>query len=186
MSEISDAPEGDAPRQRLAALQHRFIDSWGELALIWGTQRSGGRLHSLLYISPEPMCAEEIGESLQISHGNTSTTVRQLLSAGVIRRVHRAGERRAYFTSEPDPWQWMRNTIRIRRDREVMPVLAAMRSLLDDAEALEREAPRDLSAEVRMMRDKILVFYTFLEQLLALIDAFITEPQPASTLSRRS
>jgi len=183
--DISSASESArASRAQLDRLQHDFIESWGELATIWGSQRSGGRLHSLLYIAAEPLCAEEIGERLQISHGNTSTTVRQLVSSGVVRRLHRAGERRAYFTSEPDPWQWMRNTIRTRREHEVVPVLKAVRALLDEAEALERDAPRELLAELRTTRDKISVFYTFLEQLLHLIDAFIAEPVPASAIAR--
>lgn len=172
-------PQGD-PRERLTALQDRFIDSWGDLATIWGTQRSGGRLHSLLFITPEPLCAEEIGERLQISHGNTSTTVRQLLSAGVIRRMHRTGERRAYFASEPDPWQWMRNTVRQRRDRDFMPVLRAMRGFLKEAEELESTAPSELLAELRATRDKIQVFLNFLEQLLAIIDNFVKEPTQPS------
>lgn len=181
MSENTDTTaEASGPaveaRAKLERLQHDFIESWGELATIWGSQRSGGRLHSLLYISPDPLCAEEIGERLQISHGNTSTTVRQLVDSGVVRRMHRAGERRAYFTSEPDPWQWMRNTIRTRREREVLPVLKAVRALLQEAEAMERDAPRELLSELRATRDKISVFYTFLEQLLGLIDAFVAEP----------
>ena len=57
-------------------------------------------------------------------------TVRQLLGNGVIRRLHRPGERRAYYMSEPDPWQWMRNTIAARREREVLPVINALRGLL--------------------------------------------------------
>ena len=165
------------PRQRLTALQDRFIDSWGELATIWGTQRSGGRLHSLLYITPEPLCAEDIGERLQISHGNTSTTVRQLVSAGVIRRMHRPGERRAYFASEPDPWQWMKNTIRQRREREVAPVLRMMKELLGEVEALERDTPEELLPEWRATRDKIAGFLGFLEQLLRLLDTFIGDPR---------
>lgn len=181
--EPSSTPSASLPaeprdvRRRLSSLQDRFIDSWGELATIWGTQRSGGRLHSLLYIAPDPLCAEDIGERLQISHGNTSTTVRQLLSAGVIRRMHRPGERRAYFSSEPDPWQWMKNTIRQRREREVMPVLRMMRELLDELAALERDAPRELLAELHATRDKIQVFLGFLEQLLMLLDTFVAEPQ---------
>jgi DNA-binding transcriptional regulator GbsR (MarR family) len=167
----------DDSQTRLRELESRFIDGWGELALIWGTQRSGGRLHSLLFISPDALCAEEIGERLQISHGNTSTTVRQLLSSGVIRRVHRPGERRAFFQSEPDPWQWMRNTIRVRRDREVAPVFAAMRALLQEIEAFEAGAPPELIAEARAMRDKVRTFYGFLEQLLKLIDSFVAPPQ---------
>lgn len=182
-----DEPPSSAPamtadpaeaRRKLAALQDRFIDSWGELATIWGTQRSGGRMHSLLFITPEPLCAEDIGERLQISHGNTSTTVRQLLSAGVIRRMHRPGERRAYFSSEPDPWQWMKNTIQQRREREVMPVVRAMRELLEQLNGLERDAPRELLTELCATRDKIQTFLGFLEQLLMLIDNFVA---PTST-----
>jgi DNA-binding transcriptional regulator GbsR (MarR family) len=160
-------------RHKLSSLQDRFIDSWGELATIWGTQRSGGRMHSLLYITPEPLCAEDIGDRLQISHGNTSTTVRQLLSAGVIRRMHRPGERRAYFASEPDPWQWMRNTIQQRRERELMPVLRLMRELLEQLNLLEPHTSRELLPELRATREKIQTFLGFLEQLTLLIDNFV-------------
>jgi DNA-binding transcriptional regulator GbsR (MarR family) len=164
-------------RHKLASLQDRFIDSWGELATIWGTQRSGGRMHSLLYITPEALCAEDIGERLQISHGNTSTTVRQLLSAGVIRRMHRPGERRAYFSSEPDPWQWMKNTIQQRRERELMPVVRLMRELIEQLNGLERDTPRDLLPELKATRDKVQTFLTFLEQLMNIIDTFVSPAQ---------
>jgi DNA-binding transcriptional regulator GbsR (MarR family) len=164
-------------RQKLSGLQDRFIDSWGELATIWGTQRSGGRMHSLLYINPDALCAEDIGDRLQISHGNTSTTVRQLLSAGVIRRMHRPGERRAYFSSEPDPWQWMKNTVQQRRERELMPVVRLMRELIEQLNGLEREAPRDLLPELKATHEKVQTFLTFLEQLMAIIDGFVAPSQ---------
>jgi DNA-binding transcriptional regulator GbsR (MarR family) len=180
LAQVAPLPPSADPRQRLTHLQDRFIDSWGELATIWGTQRSGGRLHSLLYITPEPLCAEDIGERLQISHGNTSTTVRQLVSAGVIRRMHRPGERRAYFSSEPDPWQWMKNTIRMRREREVAPVLRMMKELLSEVEMLERDIPEELAPELKATRDKVASFLGFLEQLLILLDTFIAEPKRAN------
>lgn len=177
-TESSEPSEDSAAqaRVRLTDIQDRFIDRWGDLANIWGTQRSGGRMHGLLFVSPEPMHAEGIGDRLQISHGNTSTTVRQLLGNGVIRRLHRPGERKAYYTSEPDPWQWMRNTIRQRVAREVMPVMEAMRTLLRETEELECEAPADLAAELRATRDKITVVLRFLEQLLAMMEAFLEQP----------
>ena len=132
-------------------------------------------------MSPEPLHAEGIGERLQISHGNTSTTVRQLLGNGVIRRLHRPGERKAYYTSEPDPWQWMRNTIRQRVAREVMPVMEAMRTLLAETEQLEGEAPSELAAELRATRDKITIVLRFLEQLMTMMETFLEQPLATPT-----
>jgi DNA-binding transcriptional regulator GbsR (MarR family) len=100
-----------------------FIRRWGELSGYWGINRTMAELHALLYISADALCADEIMAALQISRGNTSMNLRQLLDWGLVSRVHRKGDRKEYFTAETDVWEMFQTIVRERRRREVEPII---------------------------------------------------------------
>ena len=62
----------------------KFIQSWGALGTSWGINRTMAQIHALLLISPEPLCAEEIMEALQISRGNANMNLRALMDWGLV------------------------------------------------------------------------------------------------------
>ena len=41
-----------------------FVLHWGEMSNRWGINRSVAQIHALLYISEQPLRADEIGEAL--------------------------------------------------------------------------------------------------------------------------
>lgn len=100
-----------------------FIRRWGELSGYWGINRTMAELHALLYIAAEPLCADEIMAALQISRGNTSMNLRQLLDWGLVIRVHHKGDRKEYFKAETDVWELFQTIVRERRRREVEPII---------------------------------------------------------------
>ncbi|HOA74002.1 MAG TPA: ArsR family transcriptional regulator [Phycisphaerae bacterium] len=100
-----------------------FIRRWGELSGYWGINRTMAELHALLYISADPLCTDDIMAALQISRGNTSMNLRQLVDWGLISRVHRKGDRKEYFTAETDVWEMFQTIVRERRRREVEPII---------------------------------------------------------------
>ncbi len=100
-----------------------FVRRWGELSGYWGINRTMAELHALLYISATPLCADEIMSTLQISRGNTSMNLRQLLDWGLVSRVHHKGDRKEYFTAETDVWEMFQTIVRERRRREVEPII---------------------------------------------------------------
>ena len=155
-------------------VEDRFIESWGQIAALWGVNRSIGRIHALLYLSPEPMHSETITKRLQISHGNCSTSLRELLSWGVLRRVHRPGERKAYYESEQDPWTWFHATIRERRRREVAPVMVELDSVAAFAGKSLRAARGAKKAELKQTYARIERFHKFVGEFDQLIGAFLT------------
>src|SRR5689334_16088471 len=116
----------------LEAVQDRFINEWGDLVTVWGLNKTMGQIHALLYITGEPLTAEEIMERLNISRGNVSMNLRALLGWGVVHRQHRKGDRKQYFVAEEDPWRWFKNVVRERRKREIEPIIEAF----DDTLAL--------------------------------------------------
>ena len=61
---------------KLSAVQEKFILHWGEMGTKWGINRTVAQVHALLYISPKPLHAEEITETLKVARSNASTRVR--------------------------------------------------------------------------------------------------------------
>jgi len=112
----------------------RFIDLWGELGSSWGISTSVARVHALLIVSDRPWCLDEIAERLQISKSNVSMSLKELRGWKVVRRVHVAGDRREFYTSEADPWQMLLDIARERKRREFDPLLAGVRSTLEQAQ----------------------------------------------------
>ena len=106
-----------------------FIHTWGTLATQWGISRSMAQLHALLLISPNPLSTEEIMEQLQISRGNASMTLRDLMDWGLISKQLKPGERKEFFWAEKDIWKVARQVAKERRRREITPVVDVLNEL---------------------------------------------------------
>ncbi len=111
----------------LDQIRERFILHWGEMGSLWGINRTMAQAHALLFISPKPLSANEIMEELQISRGNVSMALRELIAWGIASRVHVKGERREYYTTEKDVWTMFRVIARERKKREVDPTINVLR-----------------------------------------------------------
>lgn len=132
----------------LAEAQAAFIDSWGALGSSWGISRTMAMVHALLLISEEPRSTDEVMAELGISRGNTSTTLRELVGWGLIRRVVRKGERREYFEAEKDVWTIFCTIARERKRRETDPALAVLESCRDQTKGLRSGKAKAFHAQV--------------------------------------
>ncbi len=111
----------------LASVKEKFILHWGEQGSLWGINRTMAQVHALLYISSEPLSANEIMEELQISRGNASMALRDLIAWGLVSRVHVKGERREFYATEKDVWTMFRTIARERKKREIDPTIEILR-----------------------------------------------------------
>ena len=89
------------------------------------------QIHALLYLSPEPLNAEEIAETLSVARSNVSTSLRELQAWGVVKVVHVFGDRRDHFETEKDVWALFRIILDERKRREIDPTIAMLRECLD-------------------------------------------------------
>src|SRR4029453_11462719 len=89
----------------LPAAVRKFILHWGELGTRWGINRTVAQIHALLYLSEAPLPADQIPQTLSLARSNVSTSLRELQSWGIVRVVHRLGDRRDHFESLKDVWQ---------------------------------------------------------------------------------
>ena len=155
-------------------VEDRFIEAWGAISELWGVNRSIGRIQATLYLAAEPMDAAAIRERLQISHGNVSISLRDLLAWGVIRKVHRAGERKARYEAEQEPWTWFHTCIGERRRREVVPVLDQLHAIDQDARGAIKGARGATRERREQLQERIHRFAEFSDEFVDLIDVFLT------------
>ncbi len=116
----------------LTPAQHDFILHWGEMSTRWGINRSMAQIHALLFLSAEPLHAEQIAEHLSLARSNVSTSLRELQAWGVIRVTHRFGDRRDYFQAVTDVWQLFLTILEQRKRREIDPTLDMLRRCASD------------------------------------------------------
>ena len=142
MSEISDET-GTA----LPPAMERFILRWGDMATQWGMSRSVCQVQAFLYLQDEPRTAEAIAAALGLARSNVSVSLKELLAWTLIRRVPVLGDRRDHFEAETDVWDIARRISLRRKEREIDPVLATLRSCVAEADAgLSPTAARRLRA----------------------------------------
>lgn len=120
----------------LAPVAQKFILHWGEMGTRWGINRTVAQVHALLFISPEPLDAEEISNTLSVARSNVSTSLRELQGWGIVRVVHVMGDRRDHFESVKDVWEIFRIVAAERKRREIDPTLRVLRECVA---ALPRE-----------------------------------------------
>lgn len=79
----------------------RFIDAAGDTTHSFGLGKLIGRLFALLYLSPEPLCLDQMAKKLRISKASASITVRQLASWQAVHKVETAESgRRDFYQAE--------------------------------------------------------------------------------------
>jgi DNA-binding transcriptional regulator GbsR (MarR family) len=135
---------------RLTPTMERYVLHWGEMGTRWGVNRSVAQIHALLYLSPEPLHAEEISDTLSIARSNVSTSLRELQSFGLIQITHTMGERRDHFVALKDNWELLMTIVEERKRREIDPTLAMLRQCVVEA-ATDRETPDEVKARIEGM-----------------------------------
>ena len=124
----------------LDSLTQKFILHWGEMSTRWGINRTVAQIHALLYISAQPLNAEEIADTLSVARSNVSTSLKELQGWGIVRVVHVLGDRRDHFESLKDVWEMFRIVLEQRMRREIEPTVAFVKKCVAEAEAGEADA----------------------------------------------
>ncbi|GAA4238574.1 hypothetical protein GCM10022291_29560 [Postechiella marina] len=129
--------------------KEKFITTWGSLGSLWGINKAMAQIQSLLFISTKPLSMEEIMEELQISRGNTSMNLRQLMDWGIVTKESVRGERKDFFTTEKNVQELARHIAKERSRREIKPVIKILKdvsSIKDDGTAKTKELIKQTKA----------------------------------------
>jgi len=112
--------------EALSETKKQYILHWGEMGTRWGINRTVAQIHALLYLTPKPLTAEQIAETLTVARSNVSTSVRELENWGLVRPVHVLGDRREHYESMKDVWEMFRVIVEQRKKREIDPTMAML------------------------------------------------------------
>jgi DNA-binding transcriptional regulator GbsR (MarR family) len=163
----------DAVRSQLVSAQDTFIRRWGEMGQTWGINRTMAEIHALCYITAQPLCTDDVMERLNISRGNASMSLRALCDWGIIRRLHKRGERREYFESLGDVWEMFSIIAAERKRREMDPVLETIKQcqkMLDESSLGKTAAKRE---DVQLTRQRLAGMEEFVEVTNKIFQQFI-------------
>jgi DNA-binding transcriptional regulator GbsR (MarR family) len=125
-----------APQTSLTPVAQKFILHWGEMGTKWGINRTVAQVHALLFLSPKPVPADEIAETLSVARSNVSTSLRELQGWGIVRVVHVLGDRRDHFETTKDVWEIFRTVSEERKRREIDPTLRVLGECVHELKAV--------------------------------------------------
>lgn len=160
------------PPSRLTPVAQKFILHWGEMGTKWGINRTVAQVHALLFLSPKPVPADEIAETLAVARSNVSTSLRELQGWGIVRVVHVLGDRRDHFETFKDVWEIFRTVAEERKRREIDPTLRVLNECVNE---LKTNAQSDAYTRERL--ESMLEFLTI---MTGLFDEVLR--MPSSTL----
>ena len=121
-------------------------DVIGRLIEFWGFKRNMGRVWSVLYLSPDPLSAEDLRHLLRLSSGAVSMTLSELSRWGVVRKVWVQGERKDFFVAEVQLWKMIS---RVFSERERVEIVSAVEAFESALRALDRLVPTDAETRAR-------------------------------------
>ena len=148
----------------LSPVKQKFIVHWGEMGTKWGINRTVAQIHALLYVSEQPMHAEEICETLSVARSNVSNSIKELQGWGIVRNVHVLGDRRDHFESMEDVWAMFQIVMDERKKREIDPTLAILRECLGEIDARKKD-DRLVEQRLRAMLDFFETMSTWYTQI---------------------
>jgi DNA-binding transcriptional regulator GbsR (MarR family) len=132
----------------LGPVQQKFVLHWGEMGTRWGINRTVAQIHALLYISPKPLNAEEIADTLSVARSNVSTSLKELQSWRIVKLVHVLGDKRDHFESMKDVWEMFRIVLDERKRREIEPTVALLEECIAEA-AKDKSTDRHTEERLR-------------------------------------
>jgi len=162
--EAETHPETPSPVDAQAQAVTLVAEAIGELMRFWNFKPSMGRIWAVLYLSSEPLDAEEIERISGLSAGNVSMTLQDLAHWGVVQRAHAASgapSKRRLYEAETDIWKLVG---RVFRDRELRLVDQTIQQLEQALAALNTHGKSSNPGE--MLRGRFLA--TRVDRLLRL------------------
>jgi DNA-binding transcriptional regulator GbsR (MarR family) len=145
----------------------RYVLHWGEMGTRWGVNRTVSQIHALLYLSPEPLPADEIAETLGVARSNVSTSLKELQAWGLVTVAHVLGDRRDHFTTKGDTWTMLTTIVEERKRRELEPTLSLLRQCMLEAEA-DRDTPLATKARIEEMLKFVATLAAWFDDIKAL------------------
>ncbi len=142
---------------KLTPVMKDFVVHWGEMGAKWGTNRTVAQLQAFLYISPEPLNADDIIDSLQIARSNVSSSLKELQNWKIVKVVHKFGDRRDHYELMKDVCAMFQTILDERKRREIDPTLQILKECISETDTKNKED--------RYSRERLVELLNFIETM---------------------
>ena len=150
---------------KLTPVMEKYILHWGEMGTRWGVNRTVSQIHALLYLSPTPLSAEEITDTLSVARSNVSTSLKELQNWELIRVTHVMGDRRDHFESIKDVWEMLLIIMEQRKRREIDPTLTMLRECVLESESSKDATDPEVKARIKRVLEFLETLSTWHNQM---------------------
>jgi DNA-binding transcriptional regulator GbsR (MarR family) len=148
----------------LSEIEKEIVNLFVRIAGVLNLPRSVGELYGILFISPEPMCIDDLMRKLKISKGSTSQGLKILRSFGAVNPVYVEGDRRDFFTAESESRKiiagFVNEQIRPQLDN-VKERVSRIESLVETEESLRKEFLEERVNRVKGWQKRVSVILPF-------------------------
>ena len=139
----------------LSAAEASVSDVVGRLMEFWGFKRNMGRLWAVLYLSPEPLSAEDLRQSLSLSSGAVSMTLSELSRWGVVRKVWVQGERKDFYAAEVQLWRMISRVFSEREKVEISVAIESFQEALAQVDKMRHSGDAKSRARAELQKERI-------------------------------
>lgn len=154
----------------LSKTEETFILHWGQMGTQWGINRTVAQVHALLYLSDKPLNAEEICEILNVARSNVSTSLKELVGWGIVKKTAILGDKRDHFESVKDVWELAKIISSERKKREIDPTIEVIHQCIRESEG-DEQTPESTRERLKNMAE-------FLETSVGAFDRLHALPTP--------
>ena len=134
-------------------LLQTFVLHFGEMGSRWGINRTVGQIYALIYVSEQPMNADQIVDQLGFSRSNVALGLKELAAMNLLILRHLPQDRKDYYVTHDDVWEIVRNLIEARKKREIDPTLSMLRGVM--LETSDHTGEQYAQEKIREMHDLI-------------------------------
>ena len=138
---------------KLSPLVQNFVLHFGEMGSRWGINRTVGQIYALIYLSDQPLNADQLVDSLGFSRSNIAMGIKELSSMNLVMLRHIPGDRKDYYDTHKDIWDIVRSLIEERKKREIDPTLTMLRSVIMETPSSDED--KHAQDKMREMHDLI-------------------------------
>ena len=164
-----------ASQRALGATEAAVSDVVGRLIEFWGFKRNMGRVWTVLYLSPDPLSAEDLRVALGISSGAVSMTLSELARWGVVRKVWIQGERRDFYAAEVHLWRMISRVFNEREKAEVIVAIDAFEAAMRDLDRIRKSAAEpSVRARAELQYERIAQLLELARLGKRLLDGLVT------------
>ncbi len=139
----------------LAKIKEDFTQGLSQISRFWGFPKGMGAIFAVLYLSPTPLCLDDIVQQTGITKGAISTEIRSLARMGLVHRSTKLGDRKDYYEAESDFYAAIRSILKERQNSEFERALGSVRETLQAMEEnwVENEEWQFVYERVQALQD---------------------------------